>query len=198
VNDALGPTAANRPQSAWSGIRIFQFGLMSFLMPRVELMGGEELTKTPPDAQMTPDPNFFSSRQWRRHNTGTLAAQRARENHAVARWLPNFEKSLIGGPKDLFGVDTHEKDTDLLFRPFEDPQNTGVRYMLQGVSIRDGWGNDLYYHSMPPYQSYRIWSAGPDGKTFPPWIALEGLKPEDRLKVTAWTKDDIARFDRSK
>jgi len=198
VNDALGPNAANRTESEWSGIRIFQFGLMSFLMPRIELMGGEELTRVNPDTQMTPDLNFFSSRQWQKHNAGARAAQRARENHAVARWLPNFEKCLIGGPKDLMGIDTREKDTDINFVQHYDPKNTGLRYMLQSVSVRDGWGRELYYHSMPPYQSYRIWSAGPDGKTFPPWISLEGLKSEDRLKVTGWTKDDIARFDRSK
>ena len=198
VNDALGPNAANRTQSDWSGIRIFQFGLMSFLMPRVELMGGEELTKNPPDTAMTPDLNFFSSRQWQKHNAGALAAQRARENHAVARWLPNFEKSLVGGPSDLMGVDTCERDSGISFVRQQDPGKVGVTYMLQQVSVRDGWGRDLYYHSMPPYQSYRIWSAGPDGKTFPPWISLEGLKAEDREKVTSWTKDDVARFDRSK
>ena len=198
VNDALGPNAANRTESEWSGIRIFQFGLMSYLMPRVELMGGEELAKVTPDTAMTPDLNFFSSRQWQKHNAGALAAQRARENHAVARWLPNFEKSLVGGPSDLMGINTCEPETGISFVQQSDPGNTGVKYMLQQVTVRDGWGRELYYHSMPPYQSYRIWSAGPDGKTFPPWISLEGLKADDREKVTSWTKDDVARFDRSK
>jgi len=198
ANVAIGPNAAARTESDWSGIRIFQFGLMSYLMPRVELMGGEELTKPAPNTDKTPDLNFFSSRQWQKHNAGALAAQRARENHAVARWLPNLEKCLIGGPADLMGIDTREPDTDeYSFVKQSDPKNS-VTYMLQNVSVRDGWDRELYYHSMAPYQSYRIWSAGPDGLTFPPWISLEGLSAADRKKVSGWIKDDIARFDRAK
>jgi len=199
ANVALGPNAAARTESDWSGVRIFQFGLMSYLMPRVELMGGEELTRPNPNTDMTPDLNFFSSRQWQKHNAGALAAQRARENHAVARWLPNFEKCIVGGPADLMGIDTREPNTDSYnFVKQSDPKSPSLTYMLQSISVRDGWGREFYYHSMAPYQSYRIWSAGPDGLTFPPWISLEGLSSADRKKVTGWLKDDIARFDRSK
>ena len=199
ANVALGPNAAARTESDWNGIRIFQFGLMSYLMPRVELMGGDELAKPNPNTDMTPDLNFFSSRQWQKHNAGALAAQRARENHAVARWLPNFEKCIVGGPSDLMGIDTREPNAgEYHFVKQSDPKSPSLAYMLQSISVRDGWGREFYYHSMAPYQSYRIWSAGPDGLTFPPWISLEGLSTADRKKVTGWIKDDIARFDRSK
>ena len=79
----------------------------------------------------------------------------------------------------------------------------GNLFVLGKMALFDGWtsdhrkwDNELYYYSAPPYQSYRIWSAGPNGKTFPPWIPLDSLSVEMRKKVSAWTSDDIARFDR--
>ena len=194
VNDALGPNAANSPESEWSKVRIFQFGLMSFLLPRIELMGGKDLAEKS-DGPMTPDLRFFSSGQWSENNDGSLAEQYEREKHAVARWLPNLAKCVAGGPPNLMGIDTREPDTGISFVQHHDPQNKNVRYMLQSVTVRDGWGRELYYHSMPPHQSYRIWSAGADGKTFPPWVTPD---EGDQKTVTDWTKDDIARFDRSK
>jgi len=39
----------------------------------------------------------------------------------------------------------------------------------------DGWGNEFYYYSPPPHQTYRLWSAGANGKTFPPWVTDRDL-----------------------
>lgn len=35
-------------------------------------------------------------------------------------------------------------------------------------SVYDSWRREYRYVSKPPYQSYRLWSAGPDGKTWDP------------------------------
>ena len=215
VNDAFGPDVRNRNDYEWDQIRIFRFGLMSYLMPRVELMlNGSELDNLSENNENIPNAYFFDTRQWTHYNAGSkisgpsggwwnklresLAAQRDRENHAVARWLPNLEKSVCGGPGDLLGINTTEPDTGLSMEPTTDPKSSAVTYMLMRVSVRDGWGEDLYYYSAAPYQSYRLWSAGPDKKTFPPWISLESLSADDRRIVSEWLKDDIARFDRSK
>ena len=42
-----------------------------------------------------------------------------------------------------------------------------------------------------PYQSYVIWSAGRNGRTFPPWIARDELDSKANKCIGAWTEDDI-------
>ncbi len=196
VNQQLGQTAATLPKSEWKDVKIFRFGVLSYLLPRVELMGGEDMVRGSGD---TPDLNFFKSLQWSKNNSGSLAAQRTRENRAVSRWLPNFEKSLFGG-YPLLGIDTAEPDQGgphfTGANEYPAGAKGGNKYVLIGISIRDGWGRDLYYYSAPPYQSYRVWSAGPNGFTFPPWISLESLSVSDRKKASAWVADDVVRFDR--
>ena len=69
-------------------------------------------------------------------------------------------------------------------------------YILDGMTIIDGWGRELYYYSAPPYQSYRLWSAGPNGRTFPPWYDLNSLDSSARKVVTTWTKDDLSHLEK--
>jgi len=57
--------------------------------------------------------------------------------------------------------------------------------------MRDGWWRDIYYYSPEPYQTYTVWSAGPNGRTFPPWISRDSLGSEANRCVAAWTVDDI-------
>ena len=66
-----------------------------------------------------------------------------------------------------------------------------AQYILDKISMRDGWGNDFYYYSPAPYQSYVIWSAGPNGRTFPPWVSRESLGSQASACVSYWTKDDL-------
>ena len=57
--------------------------------------------------------------------------------------------------------------------------------------MQDGWGRDLSYYSPAPHQTYIIWSAGPNGRTFPPWISRDGLS-QDGVNCTAyWVRDDM-------
>lgn len=195
VNQALG--AQKWQGEEWSETRIFKFGLLSYLLPRVELMGGLDLAQGQ-FGRTTPKQNFFESEQWTKNNTGTIEAVRTRENHACARWMPNFKNAIYGGGS-LFGVDLAEPDYGWpRFTYTGNGYITGssARYVLQVMTIRDGWGNSLFYYSPPPYQSYRIWSCGPDGKTFPPWIDMRTLDAGDRKTASSWTADDITRFDR--
>jgi hypothetical protein len=36
-------------------------------------------------------------------------------------------------------------------------------YTNDTQSISDPWGREYHYISVPPYQSYKLWSDGPDG-----------------------------------
>ena len=214
-NSFLGSTADTIPQDEWLQIKLFKFGLLSFLLPRVELVG---FTGKNSNQSLEPDTRFYESRQWKKNNPVSnvsstrkaLESQQIIENRAVARWLPNLE-GIVANGRILLGIDTHEANTagdeggyrthsltdakgavvDVLGYEYN-----GQKYVLQYVTLRDGWGRELYYYSAPPYQSFRIWSAGKDGRTFPPWIPMNSLSNQERIWASDWVKDDIVRFDR--
>ncbi len=51
---------------------------------------------------------------------------------------------------------------------------------------------DLFYYSPPPYQSYRLWSAGPNQKTIPPWVDLNSsVMSQYRTTAAEWMEDDV-------
>lgn len=126
-----------------------------------------------------------------------------------ARWMANFE-GLLSCNYDLtlFGVNvqglgqgqtngslpTWDEESGTLSggEILSPDRSTSGQYVLDQVTLRDGWGRDLYYYSPPPHQSYIVWSSGANGRTFPPWIAREGLSGEAKKCVAYWTKDDIA------
>ena len=63
------------------------------------------------------------------------------------------------------------------------------------MTVRDGWRNDFYYYSPPPYQSYILWSSGHwNDLTFPPWIDMNEFKSQySRFyeKARSWAADDV-------
>ena len=215
-NEVLGGTAASITKESWSEVKMFKFGLLSYLLPRIEQIGFTGKTAT--DASEEPDPNFYNSRQWKNNNPAStatdyrskLVAQQAIENRAVVRWLPNLE-NIVDNGKKLLGIDTRDprsagEERAYRVREITDSKGAvvdmlgyeynGQSYALRMVTLLDGWTREFYYYSPAPYQSYRIWSAGPDGKTFPPWIPVNTLPSDDRARAVGWTKDDVVRFDR--
>lgn len=214
-NTALGSTANSIPRDDWKDIKLFKFGLLSFLLPRVELVGFSGATGS--DLTREPDLRFYESRQWKKNNPVSnvsstrkaLEAQQTVENRAVSRWLPNLER-IVANAGVVLGIDLHEpftgsnensyrkqdiRDSSGSIIGMEGYSYNNAEYVLQFVTIQDGWGRELYYYSPPPYQSYRIWSAGKDGHTFPPWIPLNALPATERGWAAEWVKDDIVRFD---
>ena len=125
-----------------------------------------------------------------------------------ARWLPNLAGIVAGaGTEDLYGVDLHGDRGGSLGVSPDDPhpnlysagsQQGGdtltQQYILKEMTIRDEWDRELYYYSPPPHQSYILWSAGENGKTFPPWVSdeeLANLDEDDRKTALQWMSDDI-------
>jgi len=41
--------------------------------------------------------------------------------------------------------------------------HSAMKYTNAVQTIKDPWRNDYHYVSRPPYQSYKLWSTGPDG-----------------------------------
>ena len=75
--------------------------------------------------------------------------------------------------------------------------NYSQQYLLDGMTVLDGWGHEFYYYSPSPHQSYTLWSAGPNGRTFPPWVTdeeLSQLSGSDRAKAQSWIADDIVHM----
>lgn len=189
-------------KSDWKDVKLFKFGLLSFLIPRLE---------TAYYVQGQPQNKVFTKEQWLDQNPGTklplnstlsisdferqVASQRAAENEACAKWLPHLEGLVCGG-HTVLGINLAGSGTKgwLKARRMGAPISHLVAVLT--ATIVDGWDRELYYWSQPPYLSYRIWSAGPDGKTYPPWIdsgdqTTDYGKADRRKKIAGWTKDDI-------
>lgn len=187
------PGAFDSTKNRWEDVKLFRFGVLSFLLPRLEVIGNFRTT-----GGDRPDEAFFDYQQWKQYNDsrkGSYTDQLNRESTACARWMPNLEGLVFGG-KVLFGVNTAEKDAGYPGFSARYSQGTGNKHILGCMTVRDGWGNELFYYSAAPYQSYRVWSAGKDGNTFPPWVPLDSLSVTERKQVNEWIKDDVARFDR--
>ena len=216
----IGRFSNYKGEVEWTKIQLFKFGLMSYLLPRYLFMmeGPEELLKY---AQWTgnnelPSDPFYGGTYnggWeglRRDANSTSAGDLVRvanipSQAVTARWMANFEHSLtVGRSRTFFGVDVKAEDDDTtvnendlnlnieIYSPggYDQDSNSG-QYVLNATTIRDGWKNEFYYYSPAPYQSYVVWSGGPNGRTFPPWINRTKLSSQANDCVGYWIKDDI-------
>ena len=198
--------------ASWQEVKAFQFGLMSFLLPRYMFMvdflkdnGSFSDSKANLDTckQWTAN-NTLSSNPKNGDNYSSWSDQFSSMRDSVirlipsqavtARWMPNLEGIVsCSGNTEFFGgrisdgtggsLDAGETPTVVVFE-----NNT----VLDHMTVKDGWGREFYYYSAPPYQSYRLWSAGPNGYTFPPWVPLDSLQSDsDRRTASNWMADDI-------
>jgi len=217
-NDLKNSTDWSDPNAvSWQRVKIFQFGLMSYLLPRYMFMtkcvGNKnedsityaELARC---AQWTAN-NRFSSHPntgrtfgtWEQELQDQRLVKRIPSQAVCARWMPNFEGIVSGNPiteesMRFFGIDTSDRDLALSLGSADElAENVYVeqnRTVLDTLTVKDGWGNEFYYYSPPPFQSYRLWSAGANRKTFPVWIPLSTLKNDtDRKTAANWMADDI-------
>jgi len=219
INSKMAPRMASSARSPeltttdWRECKMFKFGLMSFLLPRVEMMvsrddnsSGQQIRWAEQNSLAVPY-SFFETAQWAQANMpaprvgsndqekqAILKKQLAVENDACAKWLPNFEGRVSLGSVDLLlGVNIRRKHAGDMYACY-DGSSGGV--VLMKITMIDGWGNELYYYSEPPYQSYRLWSAGPDGFTFPPWLDTDQYRSGTFAKCREWMADDVVSFDR--
>ena len=131
------------------------------------------------------------------------------------RWLPNLEKICTSAQgRVVYGVQIDEgggfpptptlemsadgesatiKGLPTVFTPGGRDGNRD-QYVLDSVTVRDGWGNDFFYYSPSPHQRYQIWSGGANERTFPPWVAREGLPANANECIHKWTVDDIMQM----
>jgi len=251
-SDNPGRHTKNSDKVRWSDVQLFQFGLMSFVLPRYLVMMSFGYQDSTADSfadnvfgtyddedlrKMGKDPDGF--RQWKANNslphdpfTGQLfqgwtkvfdcvkrGIQDPREYARVssvpsqavtARWLPNLEGIVTCAQNfKLYGInikDTSDPsgglspdnmgDLEVYTPQGFDSDSTSQQYMLDKVTVEDGWGTEFFYYSPAPYQTYTLWSAGKNGRTFPPWISRDKLSADANAAKCAgvWVADDIMRM----
>lgn len=132
-----------------------------------------------------------------------------------ARWMPNLAGICVTttANETFFGINISDVAwTSLLdngwtlagnmefgfFPPNVVPVHAspegGQKFCNGCITVKDGWDCEFYYYSPAPYQSYVLWSAGPNRKTFPPWASLEELNSADRKTATEWKADDLTQM----
>lgn len=191
-------------ESSWQRVKIFQFGVMSFLLPRYMFMlsglnnlsdlGNCKQWSSSNELSANPN-NGVKFTTWENQLRYKSLTQRIPSQSVCARWIPNLEGMVAcsGYPK-FFGVSisagygpisADNPDIEVF-------KGGNGRYVLDCMTVYDGWEREFYYYSPAPYQSYRLWSAGPDGRTFPPWIPLDTLDNQsDKATAANWSSDDI-------
>ena len=225
--------SSKRDEVLWSEIKLFQYGVMSYLLPRYfVMMGGSSkyfeaggYAQWTKNNQKPSDPFTGDTTEWTTlyrwademrndsKNENVVKLQMMPSQSACARWLPNLEgicrcdtdlhpfgihiKSGYWRDRGIFDSMAIEDLAPALHEACFTPDGNGSyrdQYILDEVTVQDGWGHEFYYYSRSPYQSYTLWSAGPDGKTFPPWIARDKLSGLELDMAAKWTKDDIAHM----
>ena len=215
--------------SSWRQIQLFQFGLLSFLLPRYLFMlqgdplfydgkprgqwsannqlpcridSGEPYSSWESMQEVLYDDSNSANKQMDASLIASLTSQAV-----CARWMPNLE-GIISGGYEFFGVDTSDDDRTYLEGNFYDGLPGGRKwlrrfskggdydsrnepYLLNGMTVCDGWENEFYYYSEQPYQSYQLWSGGPNRRTFPPWIDENSFSGSDLNRIMTWTGDDV-------
>jgi hypothetical protein len=223
------PNRFNLGQYKWQDVQLFQFGVLSFLLPRYLFMldGDHTYYDGNPRCQwrmnnsMLCRPNGQPYGSWAAvqnvlgagnnnsfsgNNEECFAISNKLSQAVCARWMQNFE-GIISGGRTFYGVDTRTKDEGTgdiniaagyrieVYSPGDAASDSSSQqYILDGMTVKDGWGNDFYYYSPVPYQSYRVWSSGANGLTFPPWIDLKNLDAADRETAAYWISDDIVQM----
>ena len=210
-------------KTGWADIQLFRFGLMSYLLPRyLTMMKGTEdfftrFRQWTGNNVLPRDPltgNSFGGWASLKQNyldnssdsDGDTMAHVANipSQAACARWVAALENTVSGYYKHTqFGVEIVTDDTvisaeegcESLYVPGGyEKGKLEEAYLLDTLTVRDGWKHDFYYYSPPPYQSYTLWSAGKNGRTFPPWISRENLDQDANRCVGYWINDDIVNL----
>jgi len=213
--------SSSKSATKWTRAQIFRYGLLSYLLPRLLVVcmadgGGtnysdfetiyEEYSQWGSFNEL---PCMLKSGQpyedWRAV-FAELKSRNARWKIAAlpsqatcARWMPNLE-GIVKGGGTYYGISTADDwfGSSIVTTETTDPriyssEGGGQHYMLDEKTVLDGWGHEFYYYSPAPHQSYTLWSAGPNGRTFPPWVNVDtDVKSEEEKRVAQqWMADDI-------
>jgi hypothetical protein len=217
VSNNRGRHMQNSEETEWREVQLFKFGLMSYLLPRYLVMmnsyqemyddfsqwtGNNSLPADPLTGQTYSNWQQLQEKATSEQDSDLAHIANIPSQAVCARWMPNLEKICDCNHKfKLFGIDIMRPGVSELrvgnydFEVYSpggyDDDSTSSQYVLDGVTVKDGWENEFYYYSPAPYQTYVIWSAGPNGRTFPPWVSRDKLGSQANECIGIWVEDDI-------
>ena len=208
-----------KDEEDWREVQLFKFGLMSFLLPRYLFMldvddntaniavrkrqwSGNNAPVHDPwtgDVMTWNDVHRYSQSDTKRDITRISGIY---SQSVCARWLPNLKGICACNYKTVFyGIDIYsgwgnslDTDNDNMEVYSTGKDGSGAKYVLDSITVKDGWGHELFYYSPSPHQTYVLWSAGPNGRTFPPWIDRAGMDQKENRCIGAWIEDDIVNM----
>lgn len=172
-HDTLSKAGSLKGNSDWKSGPIFTFGLMAYLDQRYS----KYTNSIPSNLTQAGADLINGNTQWSTNNNyidtvHEVWGDQPRDVHAMKRWMPFLSKITITVPRG-----------EML--------NGSLAYTNQVITVQDGWGRDLHYHSDPPYQSYDIWSVGGDGQDGG-WLGkTPPADPVAAAKMAAAAADDI-------
>jgi len=222
VTANIGRFNAYRDKSEWRDLQLFRFGVLSYLLPRylfmmngdqqffenfVQWTGNNSLPCDPLTGQQYGSWTKLQDQALKDSSAELARVANIPSQAACARWMPTFEKSLCCNHKfSFFGIEVRDTDHESQTSPMQgqtpqiyspggfDDASTSGQYMLDCITMRDGWGKPLYYYSPAPHQSYVVWSGGKNQRTFPPWISRKGLDGAANRCVAFWVEDDVVNL----
>ena len=132
-----------------------------------------------------------------------------------ANWISDLKElcSTCHETLEILGVNIAEPADSIFLTPSKEgsppelnlysPGGKGGNwYMLDTITVRDGWDVDFFYYSPLGAQSYILWSSGPNQRTFPPWADKTGIMDrkvseyggDSQLTIGDYISDDIVRM----
>ena len=131
----------------------FTFGVCSFFVPRVNGTAGNG-----PKAFR----NLSNCTQWNVYNDGNAMRDSQRDLDAVRRILPHLGARLSPNGE----VDTSPDGCILELNTWHTRifrgQLDGSMRTNNSATVFDEWDKDLCYWSVPPYETFKLWSSGPN------------------------------------
>lgn len=171
----------SKTKNRWNEFPVFTFGLASYFYPRYwstasvspkEFYGDLDRDDVLESAQNKADKNRVIN-QWRDHNNRSGSRINIQDLNkdmtAIKKLMPLLDgviESYVQNKQRVWTV----KDWGCAEYHGEGPHHFyGSReYANSAIVFDDTWDRYLHYQSNPPYDSYRIWSAGPNGATHDP------------------------------
>ena len=152
-----------------NGAHVFRFGLLSYLVPRVEghaEFAPKELFENP--SHLPSDQHsWLSQNAAKNSNISSSTLKEWIKNGKISRganWNASTCCNAVDNPRDLRAAKKIAPLLEGITRVDINPQSyNGNSYTNLHVHISDPWGNSLRYESDPPHDSFRVWSIGPDG-----------------------------------
>lgn len=183
---------------------VFTFGLCSYFVPRVNGTAVPD-PKSPKKEGgyyfIKPSGGYSQPEQWSTFNKGNENGDSKRDLDAVRRILPFLGAKFSSDNKVVW--EQPGRSAGVLSMPWDRWKRLGNTKTNEIITIRDAWGQDLFYWSLPPYETYKLWSAGEDGMTVGSKCRIAGHDHKSKTE-TDWagpfrrvqegeleTKDDI-------